>query len=106
MALFQGANPVPGTDWTVILDGPPWPGLVVRSRQTGDEITLPNGHKRPLKKLFIDRKIPRLERDRIPIVADRNGILAVAGLESNPAHPCHGQVTIIKETEARENGKE
>ena len=106
MALFQGANPVPGTDWTVILDGPPWPGLVVRSRQTGDEITLPNGHKRPLKKLFIDRKIPRLERDRIPVVADRNGILAVAGLGSNPAHPCHGQVTIIKETEARENGKE
>lgn len=106
MALCQGANPVPGTGWTVLLDAPPWEGLTVRSRQPGDAFTLPGGHKKSLKKLLIDRKIPRLERDTIPIVADREGILAVAGLGTNPAHPCHGQVTIIKETEARENGKE
>ena len=58
-------------------------------------LTLPNGHKKALKKLFIDQKIPRLERDRIPIVADDNGVIAVAGLGPNLSHPCHGRVRII-----------
>ncbi len=93
----EGNNPIPDTAWTVILDGSPWPGLVVRPRRTGDEITLPNGHKKSLKKLFIDCKIPRLERDRIPIVADDNGVIAVAGLGSNLSHPCRGQVRIINQ---------
>ena len=93
----EGNNPIPDTAWTVILDGSPWPGLVIRPRRTGDEITLPNGHKKSLKKLFIDCKIPRLERDRIPIVADDNGVIAVAGLGSNLSHPCRGQVRIINQ---------
>ena len=96
MSLREGENPVPGTEWTVLLDGPPWPGLTVRPRQTGDEFTLPNGHKRTLKKLLIDKKVPRLERERIPIVADDNGVIAVAGLGPNLSHPCHGQVRIIQ----------
>lgn len=90
-----GENPVPGTAWTVVLSAPPWPGLVVRSRRTGDEITLPNGHRRNLKRLFIDKKIPRLERDMIPVVADGEGILAVAGLGPNPGHPHSHEVQII-----------
>ena len=53
--------------------------LVVRSRQTGDEIRLPGGTK-SLKKLFIDKKIPADKRNRIPIVADENGILGVYGI--------------------------
>lgn len=95
MVLREGDNPVPGTGWTVRLTGPPWPGLSVRPRQTGDELTLPNGHKKTLKKLFIDQKIPRLERDCTPVVADDRGVIAVAGLGPNLSHPCHGQVRII-----------
>lgn len=83
----RGQTPIPGTDWMLKLDGNPWPGLVVRPRQTGDEITLPGRPRRSLKKLFIDKKIPRMERERIPVLADEDGVLAVAGFGPNTAHP-------------------
>jgi tRNA(Ile)-lysidine synthase len=53
--------------------------LVVRSRETGDEIRLSVGTK-SLKKLFIDKKIPAEERNRIPVLADDEGILGVYGI--------------------------
>lgn len=88
----QGENPIPGTGWTLRLDGDPWPGLVVRPRQVGDEIVLPGRPRRTLKKLFIDQKIPRLERERIPVLADGDGVVAVAGLGVNTAHLRYGDV--------------
>ena len=53
--------------------------ITVRSRQSGDVITLSGGTK-PLKKLLIDRKIPASLRDRIPVLSDDLGVLAVAGI--------------------------
>ena len=50
--------------------------MIMRSRQSGDEIRLSGGTK-SLKKLFIDRKIPSAERSRIPVIADEKGILGV-----------------------------
>ncbi len=55
-----------------------WP-IVVRRRREGDRIRLRFG-MRPLKKLFIDMKIPRWRRDLIPIFEDRLGILWAAGI--------------------------
>lgn len=52
--------------------------VVVRARQSGDAIRLPGGTKR-LKKLFIDCKIPAHLRQRIPVVADEQGVLGVCG---------------------------
>ena len=58
------------------LEGP----LVLRPRQTGDAVTLPGrGGTKTLKKLFIDEKVPRRERERIPVLADGRGVAAVAG---------------------------
>lgn len=99
----EGENPVPGTGWTVVLTVPPWEGLTVRPRQTGDELTLPGRPRRSLKRLLIDRKIPRLSRDTIPVVADDEGVLAVAGLGPNTGHPRFQTVQIIPQKE--ENGK-
>lgn len=66
--------------------------LTVRSRKAGDEIRLPGGTK-SIKKLMIDRKISAPERNRIPILADDNGVLwagrfggNLARLEEKPAH--------------------
>ena len=56
--------------------------ITVRSRQAGDSIRLSGGTK-SLKKLFIDRKIPAHDRDRIPVLADEEGILAVHGIGPN-----------------------
>lgn len=89
-APVRGVNPVPGTDWTLKLDAYPWPGLVVRPRQVGDELTLPGRPRRSLKKLFIDQKIPRRSRERIPVLADGDGVIAVAGFGPNTAHPRYG----------------
>ena len=50
--------------------------LCVRPRQAGDEIQL-SGGRRSLKKLLIDRKIPRDARSLAPVVADRTGVLLV-----------------------------
>lgn len=50
--------------------------LVIRQRKTGDRINPigMNGSKK-IKDIFIDNKIPRDERDRIPILTDANGII-------------------------------
>ncbi|MDY4755832.1 MAG: tRNA lysidine(34) synthetase TilS [Candidatus Faecousia sp.] len=66
--------------------------LTVRSRKPGDEIRLPGGTK-SIKRLMIDRKISAPERNRIPILADDDGVLwagqfggNLARLEEKPAH--------------------
>ncbi|MBR5389704.1 MAG: tRNA lysidine(34) synthetase TilS [Clostridia bacterium] len=50
--------------------------ITVRSRRAGDEICLPAG-RRSVKKLMIDRKIPKDLRDTVPIVCHNNKILTV-----------------------------
>lgn len=52
--------------------------LCVRTRCAGDRLRLTgNGGSRTLKKLMIDRKIPRLRRDGLAVVADKYGVIAV-----------------------------
>ena len=55
-------------------------GLAVRNRRPGDRLRpSPAGHRK-LQDLLVDRKVPRAERDRIPIVTDAGGrIVWVAG---------------------------
>ncbi len=53
--------------------------LTVRSRQSGDGIFLGFGTK-SVKKLLMERKIPKDLRDNIPIVCHNKEILAVGGL--------------------------
>lgn len=63
--------------------------LVLRSRQQGDSLRLPGGTK-TLKKLFIDKKIPAMRRDSIPVIADDMGVLAVLGFGPNLDRLAHG----------------
>lgn len=59
------------------IEGP----LVVRTRRPGDRIS-PLGMKgtKKLQDILVDAKVPRDERDRVPIVADGRGIVWVVGL--------------------------
>ena len=61
--------------------------MVVRGRKTSDTMRLYGGTK-SLKKLFIDRKIPAAERDKIPVIADEAGVLAVPGIGANLDRIC------------------
>ncbi|HXT68885.1 MAG TPA: tRNA lysidine(34) synthetase TilS [Vicinamibacterales bacterium] len=57
-------------------------GLLVRNRRPGDRLhPLGAPGRRKLQDVFVDRKVPRLERDTVPIVTDARGeILWVAGV--------------------------
>ncbi len=53
--------------------------LSLRTRQPGDYITLKGGGRKSLKSFFIDEKIPRGLRDRIPVLAEENHVLWIVG---------------------------
>ena len=56
--------------------------LVVRNRREGDRFDpLGTQGSQKIKKLFIDRKIPRPERDRIALLADRESVIWVENLQ-------------------------
>lgn len=57
-------------------------GIVIRSRQQGDKIKLAGGTKK-IKDLFIDLKIPREDRCKVPLIADEQGILQVGQYKSS-----------------------
>lgn len=57
-------------------------GIIVRSRKSGDKIKLSMGSKK-LKQLFIDLKIPKEERCKVPILHDDNGILCVGNFRDS-----------------------
>ncbi len=52
---------------------------VLRPRQAGDQIRLPGRPNKSLKKLLIEAKLPAGQRERLPVLADGAGVLAVAG---------------------------
>ena len=56
--------------------------VVLRGRLPGDEMRMPGGTK-SLKKIFIDRKIPLSQRPFVPVLADEQGVLGVAGIGVN-----------------------
>jgi tRNA(Ile)-lysidine synthetase-like protein len=53
--------------------------LSVRARREGDRIFMGGMHK-SVKKLMIDRKIPKEMRDNIPVLLDNNRVVAIAGI--------------------------
>lgn len=57
------------------------PKTIWRYRQDGDEFEKFGGHKKKLRSYFIDRKIPARIRGTIPVLANGNQILLIAGLE-------------------------
>ena len=65
----------PGVCYIAAFQGRP----LLRPRLSGDQIKLPGRDTKSLKKLFIEAKIPRRDRERISVLADEGGIIAVAG---------------------------
>lgn len=54
------------------------PPLVLRSKRKGDEILLEDGVA-SVKELLAGWKVPGLDRSKVPLLADRKGVLAVLG---------------------------
>lgn len=69
--------------------------LCVRTRRTGDRIRLSaHGGSRTLKKLLIDRKVPRLRRDMLAVIADKYGVIAVQDIGMDQARRPQGGARI------------
>lgn len=67
---------------TLLLDGRNIPdGAILRARQDGDRFTPFGGGARKLKEFLIDKKIPRRERDNLPLLCYNKSIIAVLGVE-------------------------
>lgn len=80
------------------IKGPP----VLRPRQTGDSIKLPGRGTKTIKKLLIDGKVPRAARDLLPVLADEDGVLALASFgpeESRLAQPGEPALSITLKKE-------
>ncbi len=75
------AQPQTGLDFW--LDREAVPALTLRSRQEGDRLALPGRPAKTLKKWFIDLKIPRLCRDRLPVLDCGGQTVAVVQLGPN-----------------------
>ena len=54
---------------------------IIRTRREGDVFTKFGGKTKKLKEYFIDKKIPLLDRDGIPLVAVDNDVLLIFGVE-------------------------
>lgn len=54
--------------------------LWIRPRRSGDQMSVDGVHRKTLKKLFIERRIPRAERERTAVLTDGERVLAVAGI--------------------------
>ena len=78
----SGPWPLAGRGETAVVDAACIQGpLAVRSRRPGDRFR-PLGlrGRKKLQDFFVDRKVPRAERDRVPLVVDGRGrIVWVAG---------------------------
>lgn len=78
-------------------------GIFLRARQTGDRLLMNDGHHKSLKKLFIEKKIPLLQRQRLPIFTNGEEILAVAGIGVSPLYRAQsGDSALIIYTEIKE----
>ncbi len=60
-------------------------GTLLRPRREGDRISLPGRPGKSLKKLLIDEKLPRWEREGIPVLSRGEALLAVGGFGCDAA---------------------
>lgn len=80
LCVYCGSTAEPDCGYVYLVE--PQGDLCLRGRQAGDKMRLPGGTKE-LRRLFIDRKIPAARRERIPVLADALGVLAVPDIGIN-----------------------
>lgn len=75
--IYSGQAQGPFEFW---LDREQVSSLTLRSRRTGDQLTLPGRPTKPVKKWLIDEKVPRMIRDSLPVLDCGGQVAAVVGL--------------------------
>lgn len=70
----------PQGDWDFWLDRASAPALEARARRTGDRLTPPGRLGKTVKKWMIEKKLPRFQRDVLPVLDCGGQVAAAAGL--------------------------
>ncbi|HBS59714.1 MAG TPA: tRNA lysidine(34) synthetase TilS [Firmicutes bacterium] len=77
--------------------------LYVRTRKPGDKFFhTGTGHRKKLKEYFIDRKVPRAERDRILLITHGDDILWIVGYYADERYLAHNTTQKVLCIELRE----
>lgn len=68
--------------------------LYIRSREDGDRfVPLGMKHSKKLKEFFIDEKVPKYERDRVPLIFDQEKLIWVVGYRLDDRVRCDDKST-------------
>lgn len=74
------AGEIPKKQYTKWLDYDKIKGMLsVRTRQSGDYLTIGSDRRKRLKAYLIDEKIPRHQRSRIPLLTEENHVVWIIG---------------------------
>lgn len=80
--------------------------MQIRFRQNGDFLEVANGGHKKLKSYFIDEKVPREQRDSIPLLSDGSHIIWVVGYRISEAYKITDSTeNVLKVQYIERNGK-
>jgi len=72
------------------------PPLKLRGRQPGDRFQpVGTNYEKKLKEFFIDEKVPKFERDKVPILTDSEKIIWIVGYRLDRRAVCNGNTNRI-----------
>lgn len=72
--------------------------VLIRTRKSGDYMQINHqGNTKKLKQLFIDEKIPKSTRDRLPLIADGSHIMWILGHRMSEAYKVEDGTKLILE---------
>ena len=80
--------------------------LSVRTKRSGDKITINKGQTKKLKSWFINQKIPAEQREEILLLADNEQILWIIGHRMSSAYQITEQTKTILQVEITEEKKD
>ena len=84
---YQDSEEIPKKRYTKWFDCDKIKGtLIVRTREEGDYIEISPGQRKKLKNYMIDCKIPRKERDTLPLLAEEHHILWIIGYRTSEGY--------------------
>jgi len=83
-----------GPFWVIEIEvGCDSPGWVLRTRRPGDRQRLPDGRHRRLQDWLVDRKVPVLLRDRLPLLVHDDDVRWVGGVSTPHFEDVHSRLT-------------
>ncbi|HEX7101003.1 MAG TPA: tRNA lysidine(34) synthetase TilS, partial [Nitrolancea sp.] len=94
IAIEHSMSVSAGPDWVIAIEiACRATGWVLRTRSPGDRLLLPNDHHKRLQDWLVDRKVPVVVRDRLPLLVHDGVVRWVAGVSVGDYEDVHSRLT-------------